>query len=134
MISHLQVDTDGWIAFGQSIEDAEPETFPPTSADVFWTFVIAPFWGNLSSISSGLVSWEIHNNTHSPEIFDLVNEFIEYEYGDGNFNGTWMFIGFWEDLLASETISNVSYRVILTIIAGINSIFFCRIIPFKLSW
>ena len=82
--------------------------FPPTSADVFWTYLIAPFWGNLSTISSGLVSWEVHTSSLSPDLFDLVNTFISDEYGDDNFNGTWMFTGFWEDLLASETTSSVS--------------------------
>ena len=85
----------------------EPETFPATSADVFWTFLIAPFWGNLSSTTGGLVSWEIHTSSMSPDLFDLVNAFIEDESGDSQFNGTWMFISFWEDVLASETSSYV---------------------------
>ena len=55
------------------------------------------------------MSWEIHNDTLSPEVFNLVNDFIEEEYGDGYFNGTWMLITFWEDLVASETSSNVGF-------------------------
>ena len=56
------------------------------------------------------MSWEIHNRTLSPDMFDLVDDFIKEEYGDGSFNGTWMLISFWEDLVASETNSNVSSR------------------------
>ena len=55
--------------------------------------------------------WEIHNRTLSPDMFDLVDDFIEEEYGDGYFNGTWMLISFWEDLVASETNSHPATRV-----------------------
>ena len=55
------------------------------------------------------MSWEIHNDTLSPDVFNLVNDFIKEEYGDGYFNGTWMLITFWEDLVTSETSSNVSF-------------------------
>lgn len=99
----IQVGTNGWISFGRSIEGSDPELFPPTSsAYVFWTYVIAPFWANQSTLDGGIVSWEIHNNSLSPDIIDQVNTFIKEEYGDSEFNGTWMMIFFWEDVAPLE--------------------------------
>lgn len=55
------------------------------------------------------MSWEIHNNSLSPEIFNQVNGFIKDEYGDNYFSGTCMVIGFWEDVQVSgEYYSSVS--------------------------
>lgn len=48
------------------------------------------------------MSWEIHNNSLSPDIIDQVNTFIKEEYGDSEFNGTWMMIFFWEDVAPLE--------------------------------
>ena len=106
----VQVGIDGWIAFGRSIEDAEPEIFPTTSANTFWTYIVAPFWGDLSTVDGGMVSWEIHNASLSPGVFNRVNAFIRNEFGDSNFDGTWMIICFWEDVLASETLSVGSHH------------------------
>lgn len=99
----MQVGTNGWISFGRSIEGYNPELFPATSsAHVFWTSVITPFWANQSTLYGGIVSWEIHNNSLSPDIIDQVTTFIEEEYGDSEFNGTWMMICFWEDVAPLE--------------------------------
>lgn len=111
----LQVGTDGWITFGRSLQASEPELFPSSSADIFWTYIIAPFWGDLSTVDSGIVSWEIHNTTLSPELLNDVDTFISVEYGDEYFNGTWMIVGFWENLLESEGHSSVSYQTVYSL-------------------
>ena len=80
------------------------------------------------------MSWEIHNCTHSPEVFDLVENFIKEEYGDGYFNGTWMLISFWEDLVASESTSNVCFKQNLAMKTLLRMCLFLRIIPSKQSW
>lgn len=99
----MQVGTNGWISFSRSIGGYDPELFPATSsAYVFWTSVITPFWANQSTLNGGIVSWEIHNNSLSPDIIDQVNTLIEEEYGDSEFNGTWMMICFWEDVAPLE--------------------------------
>ena len=60
-----------------------------------------------------MVSWEIHNSTLSSDLVTQVSNFIQEEYGDENFNGTWMIIGFWEDVGTSGESSSVSseYRL-----------------------
>lgn len=48
------------------------------------------------------MTWEIHNDSLSPDLFDQVNSFIADEYGDSYFNGTWMLIASWEDIASSD--------------------------------
>lgn len=104
----LKVGTDGWISFGRGINNSSPDLFPTTSAEVFWTFIVAPFWSNLDTSQSGNVSWEIHNISLSSDAVTRVNDFIHDEYGDMEFNGTWMIIVFWEDVTPSGESSPVS--------------------------
>ena len=103
-----KVGTDGWISFGRALNNSNPALFPTNAADVFWTFTVAPFWSNLDTSQGGNVSWEIHNISLSHELIETVNNFIHDEYGDVNFNGTWMLLGFWEDVTPSGKSSPVS--------------------------
>ena len=108
-----KVGTDGWISFGHALNNSNPALFPTNSADEFWTFTVAPFWSNLDTSQGGNVSWEIHNISLSHELIETVNNFIHDEYGDVNFNGTWMLLGFWEDVTPSGKSSPVSFFYIL---------------------
>lgn len=77
------------------------------------------------------MSWEIHNNSLSPDIIDQVNNFIKDEYGDSQFNGTWMMICFWEDVSPLEE-SYVSLHD-PALERSNTACDCCRITPFKLS-
>ena len=82
-------------------------------------------------MGSGIVAWEIHNSSLSPDLLEQVDMFINDEYGDEYFNGTWMVVGFWEDLVASEVDSDVSFTSLQQILC-MCSLF--RITHFKPSW
>lgn len=123
-----KVGTDGWISFGRTINDSSPEIFPTTTAEVFWTFIVAPFWSNLDTTQGGNVSWEIHNATLSSDDVTRVNDFIHDEYGDMEFNGTWMIIGFWEDVTPSGESSPVSCHYIQFILFYCHS---CQIHAYR---
>lgn len=101
------------ISFGRYVfESTDPALFPTTSPDIFWSYVVAPFWANFNATQYGNVSWEIHDISQSPDLLNQVNNFIQVDEGI-NFTGTWMMIGFWEELHDSEVYTNVR-------------VFFCR--------
>lgn len=90
---------------------SEPEVLPTTDADIFWTYMVAPFWADFETTSSGVVSWEVHDRTNSEMLLARVDDFIEIEYGDANYEGSWMLVAFWENVTSAED-DNVSYSCI----------------------
>ena len=64
--------------------------------------MIAPFWANFDTTMGGAVSWELHDSSNSPLLVQTVDSFIEVEYGDQNFEGSWMLVVFWENVQPSE--------------------------------
>ena len=112
VICFLQVSTNGAISFGQAFLNSNPEVFPSSSGEVFWSYLAAPFWADISTTQSGSVSWEIHENLESPDLLAQVDNLIQQEYGDLNFNGLWMLIGFWENVQFTDqqdTVNNALY-------------------------
>lgn len=107
----MQVSTNGLISFGEGSSNADPELFPTSTPDVFWSYIIAPFWADFSTTTGGLVSWEIHNTSLSSDLIAQVNQLIQVEYGDEDFSGTWMMVGFWEDIPSSTQQSVSLYNV-----------------------
>ena len=90
------------ITFGSFLLNSEPELFPTTDADTFWTFLVAPFWADFDTTLGGTVSWEIHDSENSPDLLIQVDNFIRDEYGDADYTGTWMLVAFWENVQPSE--------------------------------
>lgn len=78
---------------------------------MFWRYIAAAFWADFNTILTGNVSWEIHNNQFSGNLIDQVNDLIQREYGDANFTGTWMIVGFWENVTSSYSFSDVSIHI-----------------------
>ena len=79
---------------------------------MFWRYIVAAFWADFNTILNGNVSWEIHNDQFSSNLVDKVNNLIQREYGDANFTGTWMIVGFWENVTNSYS-SDVSTHIII---------------------
>ena len=98
----VQVGTDGYITFGQPLIDEEPEAFPPDNNEVFWTYMVAPFWANFDTTQGGIVSWSVHTRESSLLLVTTVDDFITNEYGDSNFEGSWMLLAFWENVQPSD--------------------------------
>ena len=107
----LQVISNGAISFGQAFLNSNPEVFPSSSGEVFWSYLAAPFWADISTTQSGSVSWEIHENLESPDLLAQVDNLIQQEYGDMNFNGLWMLIGFWENVQFTDQQDTVNYAL-----------------------
>ena len=98
------METNGYISFGRRFSLPVPVLFPSTSPDVFWSYIVAPFWADLQTTLGGSVSWEILDIAYTPEVFDQVNVFIK-NIKDVNFNGTWMLVAFWENV--GQYVSNL---------------------------
>ena len=108
----LQVSTNGIITFGSPLFESEPEAFPPDDTDTFWTYIIAPFWADFDTTMGGAASWEIHDREHSSSLMAMVDTFIAEEYGDQNFEGSWMLVAFWENMQPSgqtEVTNKISF-------------------------
>lgn len=91
------------MTFGSPLIASEPEALPATTnVDTFWTYLIAPFWADFDTTSGGTVSYEIHDRQNSPDLVGRVDSFLANEYGDSDFQGSWMLVAFWENVQSSE--------------------------------
>lgn len=79
------------------MENFPPEFFPSAVPEIYWSYILAPFWADLDTTENGSVSWELHTIEQSPQLLDQVNVFLQTIEGV-NFTGTWMLVAFWEDL------------------------------------
>ena len=102
--THIQVGTNGLITFGRSFGGSTPEVFPSTNADVFWRYIVAPFWADFDSISNGAVSYAIYTNENSSSLLNDVSQLIQSETNDGDFVGSWMLVGYWENLPSPDEV------------------------------
>ena len=77
----------------------DAELFPTTNPNIYWDFVVAPFWSDADLRLEGRASWEIHDLMQSEELVNAISVFIQQNYdGAENFSGTWMIVAFWEDV------------------------------------
>ena len=106
--ARMQVSTNGMITFGRSFEESTPEDFPPTDADTFWRYIVAPFWADFNTTIYGSVSYELYTSNSSADILNQVNQLIQLEYGDDSFIGDWMLAGYWENVTSPFSINFVS--------------------------
>ena len=74
------------------------ELFPTTNPDIYWDFVVAPFWSDVDLRLAGSASWEIHTAAQSQNLIDMVSEFIQNNIDSSDFSGSWMMITYWEDV------------------------------------
>lgn len=89
-----KVNTDGVITFGLPLDVSSPELFPLS----FWSYLVAPLWVNINTNTTGFVSWEIYDNTNHSELLAMVDQLIQQEQSDTDFNGLWMLVATWEDV------------------------------------
>ena len=75
--------------------DNSPSAFPTNDPEVYWEYLAAPFWSNSDLRQEGSVTWEIHTSDVQT---NNVSNFIQDEYGDTVFNGTWMMVVQWKNL------------------------------------
>ena len=102
-----QVETNGLITFGRQVLSSTPETFPTENADIFWSYIVAPFWSDANTSTNGSVYWEIHIVEQSAAMLNQVSNLVQSQYPESQFSGTWMLVATWKDVL-SPTLTMVS--------------------------
>ena len=100
--TNIQVSTNGLISFGRGFEESTPEVFPSTNPDTFWRYLVAPFWADFNSTNGGSVSYAIYTSENSGSLLSNVSQLIQSETSDGDFVGSWMLVGYWENLLSED--------------------------------
>ena len=90
--------SNGHISFQTQYSPFNAELFPTTNPDIYWDFVLAPFWSDVDLRLAGMASWEIHTTAASQSLIDQVSTFIQENNGVSDFSGSWMMITYWEDV------------------------------------
>jgi hypothetical protein len=106
------VDTNGLITFGRQVLGSTPETFPTENADIFWSYIVAPFWSDADTSTNGSVYWEIHTVEQSAAMINQVSNLVQSQYPESQFSGTWMLVATWKDVL-SPTLTMGTFQAIL---------------------
>ena len=67
----------------------------------------------------------MHTRVSSQSLIELVDNLIQEEYGDANFTGSWMLVGFWENVTDSDELIEVSYNYYTSIgLEALMNVFF----------
>ena len=66
-------------------------------------YIVAPFWSDMDTRSSGSVSYEVHTNTTSMLLLHKVNKYIRQQE-QNNFAGTWMLVAEWSGISNPGTV------------------------------
>lgn len=89
-----QVSTDGYLSFGRPITCCPSLTSNATTSD----YIVAPFEADTNiAAGQGQVSYEVHNDSTSPNLLSRVNSFI-HQQKQNSFAGTWMLVVEWRDV------------------------------------
>ena len=96
LLPFSQVGNNGIVSMGWEFPHRDAALFPTEQADIFYTYVAAPFWGDADTRKAGEVYYEVHA-TGTPASDDLINRvsaFIHTEEGV-TFVGNWMLVVHW---------------------------------------
>ena len=91
------------VSFGRSVTVSDPVLFPGSTSIIAHSYIVAPYWANFDTTSDGSVSWWIEED---PIYVLFVSTFIQSQFGDEDFFGTWMLVAYWEDVQAADTVSH----------------------------
>ena len=100
---YMQVGVNGVISFGLEFPHFSPSLFPTESTDTYFDYAVAPYWSDNDARLNGLASWEMYSSGDSEsqntdDIIDTVNQFINANTNETDFVGTFVFVGFWEEM------------------------------------
>lgn len=109
----LQVGTNGFISFGREFNFTNVALFPSTSAGIYFSYVVAPFWSDIDTRLAGKVTYSVHDSNST--ILESVNNYIRRRLQDNsNFRGVWALVATWENVrpyLGEGTLSATSTLV-----------------------
>ena len=94
----LQVGTNGIFSFGRDFRQDLPAQFPSLDADVYFSYLVAPYWSNIDTRLDGQVNYEVHvagESSISDSYLGRVSAFIDAELDTG-FVGNWMVVATWD--------------------------------------
>ena len=92
---------NGIISFGIEFPHFSAALFPTESAATYYDYAVAPYWADNDARLNGRVSWEMYSTGDSSvtdDIIDRINQFINTNTNETNFAGTFVFVGFWEEM------------------------------------
>ena len=76
------------------------QPFPTASADIFWSFIAAPFWSDVNILENGSVYWEVLGQGGSAATLSDVSNLIRSQYNEVQFSGTSMVVATWQDVVS----------------------------------
>lgn len=90
-----QVATNGYISFGQRVTTLQNPTQFNASDDL--EYLVTPYWSDISTRSSGFVSYITHTNKTSLSLLHRVSKYIQQQE-QNQFSGTWMLVAEWNNV------------------------------------
>ena len=72
--------------------------FPSTDAQIYFSYLVAPYWSNIDTRLDGQVNYEVHvigESDTSDEYIGRVSSLINSEQ-DPAFSGNWMIVATWD--------------------------------------
>ena len=90
------------MSFGQRASLKKPYLFNESNTV---NYIVAPFWSDMSTRTSGSVSYVIHTNKTSSSLLHTVSKFIRH-METNQFSGTWMLLAEWNSIPQPGTINN----------------------------
>lgn len=94
----LQVGVNGIISFDREFTLDSPEDFPSMDGDVYFSYLVAPYWSSIDTRRDGTVRYETYrrgDSESSDQQMRRVDEFLGDEEGI-DFVGEWMLLASWE--------------------------------------
>ena len=89
------------MSFGIEFPHFSAALFPTESAATYFDFAVAPYWADNDARLNGLVSWEMYSigdGAAADDIIQRVNDFINANTVETDFEGNFIFVGFWEEM------------------------------------
>lgn len=60
-------------------------------------YIVAPYWSDIDTRSTGSVSYEVHTNSSSLPLLHRVSKYIRQQQ-QNNFAGIWMLVAEWNSV------------------------------------
>ena len=86
------------MSFGRDFRQDIPEAFPSTDAEIYFAYLVAPYWSNIDTRLDGQVNYEVYvmgESVISNDYLGRVSTFINSEQ-DPAFTGNWMIVVTWD--------------------------------------
>lgn len=95
---YSQVGTNGIFSFGRDFRQDLPQPFPSFDAEVYFSYIVAPYWSNIDTRLDGQVNYEVYAAGESTTADDYLRRatlLINTEQ-DTSFRGNWMVVATWD--------------------------------------